>query len=120
MDLNAQVPADLVDLLSTYRERRRREVAELEAAVDGRDIDMVRHLGERMFAVGNPYGFRQITTFGRQIRDACSVADFDAIGNVIRQYDAYLRDVSINVVAVPTPRLKCRKSGAVRRTTATP
>lgn len=42
----------------------------LRAALDARDVARLTDLAERMYALGNPYGFRKITTLGRQLRDA--------------------------------------------------
>src|SRR4051812_4641045 len=105
MDFTAHVPADIEDLIPRYRQRRRREVTELHAAAAERDMDKLVHLGERMFAVGNPYGFRQITILGRKIRDACSLGDFQAITEVIKEYERYLLEVVISVVEAPSQRL---------------
>ena len=103
MDLIAHVPRDLADLLPTFRQNRQQEVDSLKQALATADLQQIRELGERMYAVGNPYGFRQITTFGRQIRDACEAQDVGAIVNVIGQYETYLARVSVSVVdAAPT------------------
>lgn len=98
MDLVAQVPSDLADLVADYRQNREREVSELRAAADQGDLDMVVHLGERMYAVGRPYGFAQITVFGRQIRDACAVGNLQAVLKIVDQYRDYLNLVTIAVV----------------------
>jgi len=86
MDLVAHVPRDLADLVPTFRANREREVVLLRDAFERRDFQRVRQLGERMFSVGNPYGFRQITTFGRLIRDACEAEDSLIIANVVTAY----------------------------------
>jgi hypothetical protein len=57
-----------------------------------------------MYALGNPYGFRQITTFGRFMREACAKKDRPAFQALIREYDSYLSKVTIVEVEAPVPR----------------
>jgi len=101
MDLVAQVPSDLADLVPGYRQNRLREVLELREAVSRGDLDTVVHLGERMYAVGEPYGFGQITVLGRKIREACAAGNRQAMLSVIDQYRDYLNFVTVAVVQAP-------------------
>jgi hypothetical protein len=57
-----------------------------------------------MYALGNPYGFRQITTFGRQIREACAVQDDVSMKQVLEQCEDYLDKVKISIVPEPAER----------------
>ena len=75
MDLTAYVPQNIIDLLSTFLPNRRAEVGQLRQALEADDWVRLQHLAERMYALGNPYGFRQITTFGRFMREACANKD---------------------------------------------
>ena len=95
MDLVAYVPPDLVDLVPPFRANRGSEVNQLRDAMERRDLERVRNIGERMFSVGNPFGFRQITTFGRQLRDACDTEDLLSIAEVVRLYKEYLAAVEV-------------------------
>jgi hypothetical protein len=104
MDLIALVPADLEDLLPTFLENRWQDVEKLRIALPDADFALLQHLGERMYALGNPYGFRQITTFGRQIREACAVQDDVSIKQVLEQYEDYLDKVKISIVPEPAER----------------
>src|SRR5438105_4224977 len=106
MDMVALVPQDLADLIPVFLENRREELERLGSALRDTDFARLQHVGERMFALGNPYGFRQITTFGRQIREACSVQDDAAIGGIIEQYRAYLAKVTISQVPAPVERVR--------------
>src|SRR3954451_381126 len=106
MDTIALVSQDLADLIPVFLENRREEVKQLGSALRDTDFGRLQHVGERMFALGNPYGFRQITTFGRQIREACSVQDDATIGDIIEQYRAYLAKVTISLVPEPAERVR--------------
>ncbi len=104
MDLTAYVPLDITDLLSAFLPNRRAEVGLLRQALAKDDWTRLQHLAERMYALGNPYGFRQITTFGRFMREACAKKDRPAFEALIRDYETYLSKVTIVEVEAPVPR----------------
>ncbi len=104
MDLTAHVPQDITDLLSAFLPNRRAEVGLLRQALAKDDWPRLQHLAERMYALGNPYGFRQITTFGRFMREACAKKDRPAFEALIRDYETYLSKVKIVEVEAPLPR----------------
>jgi HPt (histidine-containing phosphotransfer) domain-containing protein len=104
MDWIANVPNDIADLLPAFRASRDRELAQLRDALERNDFARLQEIGERMFAVGNPYGFRQITTFGKQIRDACAAQDVLAISNAVALYRQYLAQVEIRFEEPPAER----------------
>ena len=105
MDAVAQVPRDIADLLPTFRVNRSHELADLKQALWDNDFATLQHLGERMYALGNPYGFRQITTFGREIREACAERDLARMRIVAEQYEQYLQSVKITIVKEPVDRV---------------
>lgn len=105
MDAVAQVPRDIADLLPAFRVNRSHELADLKQAIWDNDFATLQHLGERMYALGNPYGFRQITTFGKQIREACAERDLARIRTVVEQYEQYLQSVKITIVKEPVERV---------------
>jgi hypothetical protein len=104
MDLTAHVPQNIIDLLSTFLPNRRAEVGQLRQALEKDDWARLQHLAERMYALGNPYGFRQITTLGRFMREACANKDRRAFQALIRDYEIYLSEVTIVEVEAPLPR----------------
>lgn len=104
MDYLAHVTKDIADLIPTFLGNRKNEAAALRLAIQARDCDQIVHLGERMYAVGNPYGFRQITTFGRLIRDAMAKGDLASVRDVVKSYDDYLAKVQVVLVDAPLPR----------------
>jgi len=105
MDLTALVPKDIVDLLSAFLPNRRADVAKLRAALAAGDWARLQELAERLYALGNPYGFRQITTFGRQMREACAQRDEDALKHLISAYAEYLSKVVVVEVDAPVSRI---------------
>jgi hypothetical protein len=100
-DLTAHVHRDIIDLLSAFLPNRRAEVAQIRNALAAGDWLRLRHIAERMYALGNPYGFAQITIIGRLLREACSARDRVAVNALIEKYDMYLSRVTIVEVDVP-------------------
>jgi HPt (histidine-containing phosphotransfer) domain-containing protein len=105
MDLTALVPKDMLDLLSAFLPNRRADVARLRAALAADDWAQLQHLVERLYAVGNPYGFRQITTFGRLMREACAQRDETELERLIHAYAEYLSKVVVVEVDAPVTRV---------------
>ncbi len=100
-ELIAYVHRDVIDLLSAFLPNRRAEVIQLRQALTRSDWVRLRHIAERMYALGNPYGFRHITTIGRAMREACTVRDRAAIEGLTADYETYLSKVTIIEIEVP-------------------
>ena len=100
-ELIAYVHRDVIDLLSAFLPNRRAEVDQLRQALTKSDWVRLRQIAERMYALGNPYGFRHITTIGRAMREACIVRDRVAIDGLTADYETYLSMVTIIEIDVP-------------------
>jgi hypothetical protein len=107
LELTALVPKDIADLLAAFLPNRRADVAQLRAALAEEDWARVRAIAERMYALGNPYGFRQITTLGRLMRTACAQRDAVELQRLTGAYAQYL--ASVIVVVVETSLFPDRK-----------
>jgi hypothetical protein len=101
VDLTALVPKDIADLLSAFLPNRRADVAHLRAALAEQNWADVRVIAERMYAVGNPYGFRHITTLGGLMRTACAQRNEAELQRLAGAYAQYLASVIVVVVEVP-------------------
>ena len=101
MELIACVSKDIVDLLPTFMANRQAEAVRLRTALVAHDWVRIQDLAERMYAVGNPYGFRQITTLGRFMRQACFEQNVQALMDLINAYTHYLSRVAVIEVDVP-------------------
>ena len=104
VDLTAYVPKNILDLLSAFLPNRRADIGKLRRAIEEGDWERLREIAERMYAVGNPYGFRQITTFGRLMRQACAEQDEPAFRELIDAYADYLSRVTVVEVDEPVIR----------------
>jgi hypothetical protein len=76
-------------------------VGQIRNALAAGDWLRLRHIAERMYALGSPYGFVQITLIGRLLREACAARDRMAVNGLIEKYDMYLSKVTIVEVDVP-------------------
>lgn len=103
MELIACVSKDIVDLVPPFLANRQAEVVRLRAALVAHDWARIRDLAEGMYAVGNPYGFRQVTTFGRFMRQAGFEQNVQALMDLINAYGHYLSRVAVIEVEVPAP-----------------
>jgi len=112
MELIACVSKDILDLLPSFLANRQAEAARLRAALVARDWACIRDLAERMYAVGNPYGFRQVTTFGRFMRQACFEQNVQALMDLINAYTQYLSRVAVIEVEAPAPAKPSEKDDA--------
>jgi len=100
-DYIAPVASDILDLSTRYLANRKTDVERLRAALAARNFSALQHIGECMFCAGAPYGFRKITIFGRQIREACAQHDAKRIWPVLDEYEDYLAKVRILKVDPP-------------------
>jgi hypothetical protein len=104
VDLTALVHRDVSDLIPRFLENRRQELAELRDAIAACAFDEIDRLGCRMYGAGNPFGFRQITTFGKQLREAAARPDPAGARRIVSQYALYLDKVQITLVDAPPKR----------------
>lgn len=103
MSPKANVTRDIADLVPQFLRRRHIDVESLRVALKSGDAPRLQELGERMRALGNPYGFPQITTLGRQVVEATASGELELIGSLVTQYEEYLRAVEIVHIDVPAP-----------------
>lgn len=104
MDLIARVHADIRDLIPGFLRNRTAELASLRRAIEEQSVQKLERLACRMYGAGNPFGFRQVTTFGKQLRGACEVADFREASRILDEYERYLGEVAIEYVDAPPKR----------------
>lgn len=120
MDLKALVHADIKDLVPAFLCNRAADVPALRRAIAEQSTQTMEYLACRMYGVGNPFGFRQVTTFGRELREACAAADFREAARLVAQYEQYLGSVSIEYVSAPPKRKQWLPRVIERREEARP
>jgi len=89
------VAKDLEDLVPTFLANRAKELQALRAALAGRDMAQLRHLGHRMKGVGNSYGFARVSELGKRIEEAAIAGDASALEACVAEYEGYLAKVKV-------------------------
>ena len=93
--LTVTVAKDLADLIPVSFENRKKEIANLRAALAAGDFEQLRQLGHRMKGVGNSYGFAAISDIGKRVEDGAKVADKAGINACVGEYADYLSKVQV-------------------------
>jgi hypothetical protein len=101
MSPKAHVTRDIADLLPQFLRNRQTDIDSLRASLATQDEARLLELGQRMYALGNPYGFPHITTLGRHVMDSSAKRDFDSVRSLVAQYRDYLDAVEIVYVDRP-------------------
>ena len=90
-----KVAKDLADLIPVFMSNRKKELANLQAALAAADFEQLRQLGHRMRGVGNSYGFDHVSTLGKHIEDGARKGDKATLQAHIAEYGDYLAKVQI-------------------------
>jgi hypothetical protein len=91
----AVVPRDLEGLIPGFMKNRKADVAALAAALKSQQAARLKLLGERIYSIGNPYGFRYLTLLGKRIATAAEAGNLDEIAGLVAAYADYLERVHI-------------------------
>jgi hypothetical protein len=110
MSPKAHVTRDIADLLPQFLRNRQTDIDSLRAGLATQDEARLLELGQRMYALGNPYGFPQITTLGRHVMESSAKRDFDSVRSLVAQYRDYLE--AVEVVYIDRPPMPWEKDAA--------
>ena len=91
--IHVEVADWLKPVVPGYLEKRRRDVAALEAALARGDYAIVRTLGHQMSGSGAGYGFSEITAIGAELEESALASDAARIRHAIGDLDRFLRNV---------------------------
>jgi hypothetical protein len=97
----AVVTRDMSSLIPGFLLNRAADLHELRRCVRTVDFASTRAIGERLYALGVPYGFDGITAIGERIRRACADADTGLIALLANELEDYLKRVQI--IEIPAP-----------------
>lgn len=87
--------ADLVDLIPSYLENRRNDVALLHDALAQGNYEMVRNLGHKMKGSGGGYGLDRISEIGHYLEIAAKAQDSASIKHEITALQGFLEILEI-------------------------
>lgn len=89
------VDAELQPIMGRYMDIRRREQAELEAALADRDADSVQRLGHKLKGTGASFGFDTLSEWGAAIEMAGRDNDLDRAAEVAAEVRFFIDNVDI-------------------------
>jgi hypothetical protein len=91
----AEIPSELSDLIPSFLENRRNEIASLDEALNRQDFKQIRIWGHNMAGCGEGYGFALISELGRKLESAALAKDHTAISLCAQQLSCFMTNVKI-------------------------
>lgn len=86
---------DLEDLIPTFMENRRNELADIQGAVARGDFDFIRRLAHTWKGICRPYGFVHLETLSRDLEVAGENESREEVGRIASEIKSYLENVRI-------------------------
>ena len=94
--LSVQVPHGLNNqLVTAYRDRCRKSLIDLRAALDRADFEYLRIFGHRLKGTGGAYGFAGLAEIGACIENRATARDTVAIAGQATALEEYLDHVVV-------------------------
>jgi PAS domain S-box-containing protein len=94
-DLEVVVSKDLMEIITSYLERRNEEIKHLRLALDDDDLKSVEELGHKLRGSAGSYGFSELSQIGQKIEEAAKSLDYQQLEFEFRRYSYYLKKVKI-------------------------
>ena len=91
----AVVPRDLQGLIPGFLKNRKADLAALSVALKAQQTGKLKELGERIYSIGSPYGFRYLTLVGKRIAAAAQAGNMAEVAELVHAYADYLEHVDI-------------------------
>ncbi len=89
------IDADLEELIPGFLANRRKDIANIQIALEAGEWETIRILGHGMKGAGGGYGFDAVTDLGAALEQAAAHADRDAVGELVGRLAHYLAGVQI-------------------------
>lgn len=86
---------DLEDLIPSFLENRKRELAEMVAALARSDYEIVRRMAHTWKGICRPYGFVHLETLSKKLEVAGEAENAEEAKSILQQIDEYLSRVQI-------------------------
>lgn len=93
-----QVDEDLEDLVDEFLENRRKELSDIEAAVNENDFAAIRKIAHDLIGAGKTYGFDFITDFGRAVDETARSENKELTLNHIKDVKSKFENLEIEFV----------------------
>ena len=86
---------DLADLIPTFIQNRRNELAELQVARKSGDYEFIRRMSHTWKGICRPYGFVHLETLSKSLEDAGEREDASDVETIVNEMGSYLDNVRI-------------------------
>jgi HPt (histidine-containing phosphotransfer) domain-containing protein len=93
--LDVRPDPDLQDLIPTFLENRRQELADIFQATERRDYGYIGRMAHTWKGVCRPYGFIHLETLSRQLEIAGETQDHAAVEGILSRIRDHLDHVRI-------------------------
>jgi signal transduction histidine kinase/HPt (histidine-containing phosphotransfer) domain-containing protein/ActR/RegA family two-component response regulator len=94
-----QVPKILMPLVPGLMERRKRDLAQLQQALEREDFATIAQLGHRLRGDAGSYGFHGITELGHELEREARASDRAKVEDVLRRLGDYLARCVVQAAA---------------------
>ena len=86
---------DLADLIPSFLQNRRNELAELQLALSRSDFEFIRRMSHTWKGICRPYGFVHLETLSRSLEEAGEREDAVDTKRIMDEMTSYLENVRI-------------------------
>jgi HPt (histidine-containing phosphotransfer) domain-containing protein len=86
---------DLEDLIPSFMENRRKDLADLETALARGDFEFIRRTAHTWKGICRPYGFVHLETLSRSLETAGDREERATVESLMKEIGAYLDNVRI-------------------------
>jgi HPt (histidine-containing phosphotransfer) domain-containing protein len=84
------------DLVPSYLDKRRAEIAKYRQALIDEDFETIRMLAHKLKGTGAGYGFEELTSLGGQIEKAATSRDAARVRMCVDALASYIENVELN------------------------
>ena len=96
-EYEALVPRALESLIPTFLAQRRKDLEQLQQALEAGDFARLASLGHRMRGSSTSYGFPHIASLGRRIELEAKAGERSSLMRIVDEYRAFLANVRIRL-----------------------
>ncbi|GFE58235.1 Hpt domain-containing protein [Geobacter sp. AOG1] len=90
-----QIDAEIQEAIPFFLELRKKNIADIMTALEGKDFEHIKRLGHNIKGSGGSYGFDELSRIGRDLEKAALAQNENATRNLTVELEDYLANVEI-------------------------
>lgn len=90
-----KIDAEIQEAIPFFLELRKKNIADIMTALDGKDYEQIKRLGHNIKGSGGSYGFDELSRIGRDLEKAALNQNENAMRNLTDELEDYLAKVEI-------------------------